>query len=677
MDHDTKRRVRTMCPMNCHPTLCGMQVEVAGDQLVGISGDEDNPDSEGFLCVRGLAAHEIIDNPNRILYPMVRRQRGSDDWQRVSWDEALDRIVAGIRAVGEEAVALWASHGSVANDYGVFAHIQLAMRFANMLGCQWWDPSMICWGLGGLGVGLTGAMEINTKEDMGAHSDLIVLWGANTVSQPNTARHLALAKRRGARVIAVDVRESEACRSAHEFFIVKPGTDAALALAMMHVIIREQWQDDAFIAANTVGYTELCAHVREFTPAWAAEITGIDAARIVEFSRQYATTERAMILLGGSSLYKNRHGWQASRAVTCLPALTGKFGKPGAGLGPRHAAHPHGAGLQHIVNVEARPPGNYIPSQMAEIINAIGDGRVQTMLLFGSNFLSSFADTGRLSEGFKKMPLVVSHDLFMSDTIRQCADIVLPATAWLEDVGCKGTSTHLYLMEQALPPAGEARSMSTILKSLASRLDIENFYPWHEPDGHIDAVLDHPSTGHATVESLRANGGIAALNISHVAHPDHQYATPSGKLEFYSERAEQNGLPALPTYQSRPASSYPLELRSGRSINHFHSFYDSGRALPSLTRRDKGPLLWISAGDAQLRDIAHGDVIRVYNERGECSATAEVTAKVPLGTVWIHDGWTGWNSLTDGAAAVPDQATRILPFTVGQSSYDAFVEVSR
>ncbi len=677
MDHNTQRRVRTMCPMNCHPTLCGMQVEVAGDELVGISGDDDNPDSEGFLCVRGLAAQEIIGNSKRILYPMVRRQRGSDDWQRVSWDEALDRIVAGVHAVGAEAVALWPCHGSVANDYGVFAHIQLAMRFANMLGCQWWEPSMICWGLGGLGVGLTGAMEINTKEDMSAHSDLIVLWGANTVSQPNTARHLALAKQRGARVIAVDVRESEACRSAHEYFIVKPGTDAALALAMMHVIVGEKLQDDAFIAAHTLGYTELCAHIQPFTPAWAAEITGIDADRIVEFARQYATTERAMILLGGSSMYKNRHGWQASRAITCLPALTGKIGKPGGGLGPRHAASAHGAGLNPIVNAEARPPGNYIPNQMSEIINAISDGRVQTMLLFGSNFLSSFADSGRIAEGFKKMPLVVSHDLFMSDTTRQFADIVLPATAWLEDVGCKGTSTHLYLMDQALPPAGEARSMSSIVKSLATRLGIENFYPWPEPDGHIDAVLDHPSTGHATVESLRANGGMTALNISHVAHPDHRYATPSGKLEFYSARAAEHDLPALPTYQPRPVHSYPLELRMGRSINHFHSFYDNGRALPSLTKRDKGPQLWISPGDAEFRQIANGDVIRVYNERGECSATAEVTGRVPRGTVWIHDGWSGWNGLTDGAAAVPDKATQILPFTVGQSSYDAFVEVSR
>ena len=146
MNRDTQRHVRTMCPMNCHPTLCGMQVAIAGDQLVEITGDEGNPDSQGFLCVRGLAAHEIIDNPQRILYPMARARHGSDEWHRVSWDEALSRIVAGIHAVGPEAVAFWAGHGSVANDYGVFAHIQLAMRFANMLGCQWWEPSMICWG---------------------------------------------------------------------------------------------------------------------------------------------------------------------------------------------------------------------------------------------------------------------------------------------------------------------------------------------------------------------------------------------------------------------------------------------------------------------------------------------------------------------------------------------------
>ena len=146
------RTVRTMCPMNCHPTFCGMQVTVAGERLVEIRGDKENPDSRGFLCVRGQAAGEIIGNPRRILYPMMRSTRGSDNWDVVSWDQALDRIAEGFRAAGREAVGLWGGHGMLANDYGTFAHTELLLRFGNMYGCQWWDGSMICWGLGGFGL---------------------------------------------------------------------------------------------------------------------------------------------------------------------------------------------------------------------------------------------------------------------------------------------------------------------------------------------------------------------------------------------------------------------------------------------------------------------------------------------------------------------------------------------
>jgi anaerobic selenocysteine-containing dehydrogenase len=676
MSADVKEH-RTMCPMNCHPTFCGMKVKVDGDRLLEVAGDPDNPDSKGFLCVRGLAADEIVANPKRILYPMARASRSSDDWQRIGWDDAFERIVAGIEAVGRNKVALWPGHGSIANDFGVFAHAQLAMRLANTAGFQWWEPSMICWGLGGLGAGLTGAIEVNTKEDMSANSDLIVLWGANLASQPNTARHIAIAKRRGARVIAIDVRTSQACRSAHESLIVKPGTDAALALAMMHVIIRDRLHDATFVAEHTVGFDELAAHVEQFPPAWAAQITGIAAERIEAFAREYAAAERAMVLLSGSSMYKNKHGWQASRAITCLPALTGKLGKAGAGLGPRHAGQPHGTALHPIVDPTTRPPGDYVIDQMSEIIESLCDGRVESMLIFGSNFLSSFADAGRLDGGLANMRLIVCQDLFMNETIRRHADIVLPATSWLEDVGCKMTATHLYLMDQALPPAGEARSMSSIVMSLADKLGIENFYPWQTPHGHIDAVIDHPSTGHMTIEKLRACGGIAAVNVSHVAHPNLEFPTASGKIEFLSRTAAEHGLPALPSYQSRDANGFSLELRMGRSINHFHSFYDHGRALPSLVKRDKRPTLWISADDAAARGIADGEAIRIHNSRGDAAAAAKITDRVPSGTVWIHDGWPGLNSLTDGSAAIPDQATRIFPFTTGQSSYDAFVEVSR
>ena len=251
------------------------------------------------------------------------------------------------------------------------------------------------------------------------------------------------------------------------------------------------------------------------------------------------------------------------------------------------------------------------------------------------------------------MDLVVCQDLFFNDTIRNHADIVLPATAWLEDVGCKATATHLYLMDRALQPAGEARSMSSIVRELADRLGIADFYPWEGETGHVDAVLDHPMTGHATVADLRAEGGFRALDVGAVAHPDRKFATPSGKIEFYSLRAQDAGLPALPEYMPRDSLGYPLELRMGRSINHFHSFYDSARALPTLAGKEPGPELWMCDEDALARNIRDGGAIRIYNSRGECRASAAVNNKVPQGTVWIHDGWPGLNTLTDGGPQSP------------------------
>ena len=672
----SKTTANTMCPMNCHPTFCGMTVEVENNRLVSVKGDKDNPDSAGFLCGRGLASQEIMDNPKRVLHPMMRDKRGSDDWYEVSWDTAMDRIVDGMNDVGREGVAVWPGHGVLSNDFGTFAHFYLTLRFANMYGCNGWDPSMVCWGLGGLGIGLTGAMEINTMEDMATHADLIVQWGSNHASQPNTARNIAVAKKRGAQVTAIDVRMSDACRSAHQRFIVKPGTDATMALAMIHVIIDENLYDKAFVEAHTIGFEALRDHVTDSTPQWAADICGIDGKSITEFARTYANTERAMILIGGASMHKEKNGWQAARAISCLPPLTGKLGKPGAGFGPRHAGAPHGHGLADITNLAARPPGNYIPAQMSAIIDAIEHGQIRAMLLLGSNFVSSFADASRIRPGLEKMDLIVSHDLFMNETTRKYADIVLPGTTWLEDVGVKATFTHLYLMDRILEPAGSARSSTEVIKDLAMRLDIEGFYPWDDETGHIDEVLDHPATGHATVASLREAGGVAELKVGHVAHPDHKYTTPSGKIEFYSERASQAGLPALPSYLPRAIGDHPLELRMGRSIKHFHAFYDAGRALPALARRDQRPTLWISPEDARHRKISDGDAINIYNKRSSFDAHAEVTEKVPDGTVWIHDGWPGLNDLTSGAPCLPDAATKIFPFTTGQSAYEAFVEVT-
>src|SRR6266850_1052651 len=469
---DMPRTIRTMCPMNCHPTLCGMLVDLDdSSRLLRVRGDPENPDSRGFLCIRGHAAREIIGNPQRVLSPLHRAEK-SGTWRPIAWTDALDLISEEARAAGPAAVGTWSGHGFFANNYGTRLSSELLRRFANLYGCQWWTPTMICWGLGAFGLGLTGILEVNTKEDMGESSALILLWGANLASQPNTGRHLAAAKRRGAHVVTIDVRRTEASAQSDETLLVRPGTDAALALGLMHVVLEEGLHDAAFVARHTVGFDALRAHLTKHDAAWASGITGVAQDRIVALARRYATTRPAMILLGGSSMYKGRAGWQGSRAVSCLPALTGNLGIPGGGMGPRHAGLTHGQALASIAANDRRPPGDDVPQQMSRITDALETSRLRVLLLFGTDMVSSFADAGRLERALGKLDLLATYDLFMHDTARRHADLFLPATTWLEDTGCKSTNTHLYLMPKVLEPAGEARSPGWVLRELARRLDV-------------------------------------------------------------------------------------------------------------------------------------------------------------------------------------------------------------
>jgi anaerobic selenocysteine-containing dehydrogenase len=659
--------------MNCHPTFCGMLVEVEGGKLKTVIGDKDNPDSQGFLCVRGRSTHEIFGNPRRLLYPQIRGDRRTNTWRRVSWDEAFEFILMRMRKVGPEAVGLWAGHGGFTPGSAVT--VQMMQRFSNMYGCQAWHPAMICWGLGGFGVGLTGALKVNTKEDMAKNSKMIVLWGSNIASQPNTARHIISARSRGAKVITIDVRRTEAAAQSDDVLLIRPGSDAALALAIMHVIITEKLYDATFVGSHTTGFEELSRHVLPFTPRWGAEQTGVEGSQIISFARAYASTRPAMILLGGSSMHKGANGWHAARAISCLPGLTGDFGLPGGGLGPRHGAQ--SAGFRNLSAPERRRPGNYIPNQMPDIAEALSNRRLKVLFLLGTNMLSSFADAGQIADGLDKTEMVVCVDLFMNETARRYADVVLPGTAWLEELGFKVTNTHLYLMERALEREGETRPIYEILRFLANSLGLVDFFPWGSVEEVLDSILDHPTTGNATVATLRAAGGFVPLRVPAVAYADRKFESPSANIEFYSSQAERLGLPPLPVHKVDTVSPYPLALSFGRTLTHFHSFYDEGRALPSLAKHNAAPQLWISKVDADSRRLSNGDAIKIYNERGEFGAKAHITDDVPPGVVWIRDGWVGLNHLTSGDAVLTGDTLSLFPFSVGQAHYGAQVEVAR
>ena len=289
---------------------------------------------------------------------------------------------------------------------------------------------------------------------------------------------------------------------------------------------------------------------------------------------------------------------------------------------------------------------------------------------------SSFSDTERLSRALENVELVISHDLFMNESIRQHAHVVLPGTAWLEQLGCKMTNTHIYLVDKILSAPEHVLTLSQILQTLAKRFGLNDFYPWENDEGYINAILDHDATQHATVASLRENDGRQEMAISHVAYPDLKFPTPSGKIEFYSEQAKEAGLSPLPIFsEGNLSEDYPLQFRQGRTLKHFHGFYDHGRALPSLDKYSQQAELWVSETDAEARSIDDGQKIRIENERGSMHAIAKVTSKIQSGTVWMRDGWSDINKLTSGEACLPDSALDLFPFSVGQATYEANVEI--
>jgi anaerobic selenocysteine-containing dehydrogenase len=363
---------------------------------------------------------------------------------------------------------------------------------------------------------------------------------------------------------------------------------------------------------------------------------------------------------------------------------------PGGGFGPRHRGLTRGAGYSALEAADRRPPGAYVPNHMPSIAAALEGGRLDVLLLLGTNMLSSFADAGAVERGLARVGLVVALDIFSSETARRAADIVLPGTVWLEELGVKDTATHLYLMERALPPAGEARSTIALLRELAGRLGLDGYFPWADEEAYVDAWLAPQREGDGpplTVEGLRAGGGHRQrAGLSHVAYPDRRFHTPSGKVELWSERAAGVGLPALPGYSDSAftapddalSARFPLQLGQGRTINHFHSFYDQGRALPALARLEAEPELWVHPLDAADRGLAGGGAATIFNDGGALAVRLRVTEDVRPGVVWLRDGWFGLNHLTSGAGALePAQVDLIDPARIpgGQSAFDARVEL--
>jgi anaerobic selenocysteine-containing dehydrogenase len=657
--------MRSVCPHDC-PSACSLRVAVEQGRLTVVTGDPDHPFTRGIICGKVREYAERVHSPLRLTHPLRRRgPKGSARFETISWEAAVDEIARRWRAIaaahGAEAILPFSYAGSMGQVQYYAGH-----PLFHALGASRLDRT-ICVSTAYAGWRATlGAVTGNDSEQM-VGADLVVLWGINAAySTINVMTLVKQARARGAYVVTVDPYRTPTARQADEHLRVRPGTDGALALAIMHVLIAEGRLDRDYIARATLGFDRLAAHVQAWTPDRAASIVGLSTEAIVAFARRYGATRRSFLRIG-IGLSRHDNGGMTCRTLACLPALTGAWADPHGG-----ALLSSGGAAGFDYDVLERP--DLIPGRPPRVINMIQLGRaltdprlappVKALYVYSSNPAAVCPNQALVLQGLAREDLfTVVHEQVMTDTA-QYADLVLPATSSMEHEDLYRSYGQLYLQlaEPVLPPPGQARSNWEVCGMLARALGVATDHYARPPAALIRELLARgDETVHGiTYERLRTEGSVR-LNLPRPYLPFANGApTPSGKVELYSERMAARGLPALPTWtplvegpeSAATVSRYPLQCIVPPNRFFLNSSFSQSERL---RRRQGTPTVLLAPADAAVRDIADGDVVEVASGRGAAEFTARVTDDTRPGVaviegIWwhrFHPGGRGVNVLTD------------------------------
>ena len=680
--------VRGACPHDC-PDTCALHVTVADGRAIKVEGDPDHPTTRGVLCTKVARYLERTYSEKRVLHPLRRvGAKGEGRFERISWDEALDAIASRFKEIaasddGPQAILPY----SYAGTMGLLQYGSMDRRFFHKLGASLLDRT-ICATAGKAGYAATIGASIGTDLEQFENARLILIWGSNpVVSNLHLWSRVQEAKRRGAKLIAIDPYRSQTAEKCHEHLALLPGSDAALALGLMHVLVDEDRLDRDYIDRYTLGFDALEQRVREYPPSRVAALTGLREGEIVALARDYGTIAPAVIRLN-YGMQRHAGGGMAIRTVACLPALVGAW---------RHAAG--GALLSssgtYPVNTAAleRPdliwnrPRTINMSTIGDALLEADDPPIRALFVYNSNPVAVAPDSSKVVAGFSREDLFcVVHDVFLTDTA-DYADIVLPATTQLEHLDVHSSYGHLYALANnpAIAPLGEAKPNTEVFRLLAARMGFDEPC-FAESDDSMAAnafVADHPRMAGIDWTRLKTQGW-QRLNVPSPYAPfaEGNFPTPSGKCEFYSESLRRQGLDPLPTYTppresalSDPALArrFPLAMLSPPARNALNSTFGG---LPVFLETEKTPWLDIDAADAAARGIGDGDKVRVYNDRGALVVTARITDRTRPGVVVAPSIW--WRKLSpDGTNA--NMVTGLALTDMGRAAtfYDVLVEVAR
>ncbi|MDD2713798.1 MAG: molybdopterin oxidoreductase family protein, partial [Simplicispira sp.] len=609
--------------------------------------------TDGVLCTKVSRYTERSYHPERILTPLKRTgPKGSGQFAPVSWDEALAEItqrLGAIAARNPEAILPY----SYAGTMGMVQGESMDRRFFHRLGASQLDRT-ICASAGAEALVQTLGGKVGMKVEFFAQAKLILIWGSNSIgSNLHFWRYAQQAKRNGARLVCIDPRKTETADKCHEHIALRPGTDAALALALMHELIKNDWLDHDYITRHTLGWEQLSERALQWPPERAAEVCGVPVEQIRQLARDYGTTQPAAIRLN-YGMQRVRGGGNAVRAVACLPALTGAWRHRAGGMLLSSSGHfpAQRAPLQRPDLMPARMPRTLNMVQIGDDLLREGSPafgpRVEALVVYNSNPVAVAPDSGKVVQGFAREDLftvVLEH--FQTDTA-DYADFILPATTQLEhwDVHLAYGHTDVLLNLPAIAPQGQARSNAQIFRDLAARMGFT------EPCfADSDEALCRQSFGDAVDFALLETQGFATLALPDAPFAEGGFATPSGKCEFFSARLAAQGLDGLPDHLPNhelqgSSAHYPLAMISPPARNFLNSTFVNVQSLRDIEGR---PVLEIHPDDALARGIGDGAVVRVFNDRGSYRCHAAVSLRARPGVVnglgiwWRKLGLDGTN----------------------------------
>lgn len=645
---------------SCHGG-CGALLHVRDGELIKVEGDPASPLNRGRLCPIGTVTRDLVYHPDRLKHPLKRvGPRGSGNWQRITWDEALDTIAGKLLEIreecGPEAIALGTGTGR--------HHIRWVSRFGHALGTpNWCEPGFAQCFHPRVNTCLLTFGDFPVGDFTGdVKPQCILYWGHNPLnSGPDGETRFVVrdSLSDNPKVIVVDPRQTELAKRADLWLRVRPGSDDALALAMLNVIIEEGLYDAPFVEKNTYGFDALAAHVKPYTPEWAEPITWVAADQVRAAARMFAQTRPAM-MEWGCALEHTPNCIQTVRAVSLLPAITGNVDVPGAwvfgmkGLGrfpslienltPEVQAKRLGADrFKMLCGEGADLPAAHIPT----LIQAMREGKpypVKAFLIFGNNTLTTYANSAQVYDALMKVDFLVNADLFMTPTA-ELADIVLPAASWPELdqlAGLPTISGNVVLAQQRAVRVGECKSDEEIFVELARRMNLE------VGTESVEEVLNQQLAQGAVGLSFREmrEKGFVTLPMKYRKYEDSGFRTPTGKIELYSTRLEQMGYAPLPYYEEPPesplrtpdvAAEFPLVLTTGGRIPFF--FNSEHRQLSRLRKAYRHPRAEIHPDTAARHGIAEGDWMWIETRRGRMRQKAKLTTGIDPRVISAEHGW--------------------------------------